>query len=120
MIEQDFNYTDYTIKEMTDVFETRVENLKPKEDRKKSSVASKKSHKKIRKRKREDSDSSAVKSSEESKVERHPNKKYCILHDKYSHSTDRCKDLRAMINKHKQKKKNQDLLKEQQGAKCFN
>ena len=27
MIEQDFNYTDSTIKEMTDFFETRVETL---------------------------------------------------------------------------------------------
>ena len=37
MIEQGFNYADSTIKEMTDFFETRVENLEPKEDRKISS-----------------------------------------------------------------------------------
>ena len=43
MIEQGFNYADSTVKEMSDFFETRVENLEPKEDRKKSSVASKKS-----------------------------------------------------------------------------
>ena len=42
MIEQSFNYADSTIKEMTDFFETRVENLEPKEDRKKTSVTSKK------------------------------------------------------------------------------
>ena len=42
MIEQVFNYADSTIKEMADFCETRVENLEPKEDRKKSSVASKK------------------------------------------------------------------------------
>ena len=35
MIEQGFNYADSTIKEMTDFFETRVENLEPNEDRKK-------------------------------------------------------------------------------------
>ena len=34
MIEQGFNYYDSTIKEMTDLFETRVEYLEPKEDRK--------------------------------------------------------------------------------------
>ena len=34
MIEQGFNYTDSTIKVMTDFFETRVQNLEPKEDRK--------------------------------------------------------------------------------------
>ena len=33
MIEQGFNYLDSTIKEMTDFFETRVENLKPKVER---------------------------------------------------------------------------------------
>ena len=35
MIEQGFNYTDSAVKEMTDVFETRVENLEPKDDKKK-------------------------------------------------------------------------------------
>ena len=34
MIEQGFNYADSSIKEMTDFFETRVENMEPKEDRK--------------------------------------------------------------------------------------
>ena len=31
MIEQGFNYTDYTVKEMTDFFEIRIEILEPKE-----------------------------------------------------------------------------------------
>ena len=43
MVEQGFNYVDSTIKEMTDFFVTRVENLEPKEDKKKSSAAAKKS-----------------------------------------------------------------------------
>ena len=30
MIERHFNYADSTIKEMTDFFETRVENMEPK------------------------------------------------------------------------------------------
>ena len=34
MIEHCFNYADSTIKEMTDFFETIVEKLEPKEDRK--------------------------------------------------------------------------------------
>ena len=45
MIEQCFNHADYTIKEMSDFYETRIENLEPKEDTK-SSAAAKKSHKK--------------------------------------------------------------------------
>ena len=46
MIEQRLNYADSTIREMSDFFETRVENLEPKEDKKKSSAAAKKSLKK--------------------------------------------------------------------------
>ena len=105
MIEQDFNYADSTIKERTDFFEIRVENLEPKEEKKKSSADTKKSKKKsAKKRKQEDSDSSIVESSEESTVDHRPNRKYYILHCKYSHSIDNYKDLYAMINKHKQKK----------------
>ena len=89
---------------MNNFFETRVESLKPKEDKKKSSVAAKKAKKSTKKRKREDSDYNVVESSEESTLARRPSKKYCILHGKYSHSTDRYKDLCAMVNKHKQKK----------------
>ena len=63
MIEQGFNYADLTIKEKSDFFETRVENLEPKED--KSSVASKKSKKSRKKRKKEEYNSSVVKSSKE-------------------------------------------------------
>ena len=65
IMKQGFNYADSTIKEMTNLFETRVENLEPKEDRKKSSAASKKSKKAHKKRKREDSDSSVIEFSKE-------------------------------------------------------
>ena len=34
MVEQGFNYTGSTVKEMVDFFETRVENLEPKEEKK--------------------------------------------------------------------------------------
>ena len=121
-MEQGFNYANSTVKEMTDFFETREENLEPKEEKKKFSAAAKKSLEKIKKRKREDSDSSVVKSlkkikkrkredsnssvvkfSEEFSVEHHANSKYFILRCKCGHSMDSCKDLRAMINKHEQK-----------------
>ena len=46
MIEQGFNYTDSTVKEMTDFFETRVDNLEPKEDIKRSSAAAMKNKEK--------------------------------------------------------------------------
>ena len=41
-IEQGFNYADCTVKEMTNFFETRVENLEPKEEKKKCSTVAKK------------------------------------------------------------------------------
>ena len=40
MIEQGFNYTDPSVKEMTDFFETKVDNLISKEDKVKSSSSS--------------------------------------------------------------------------------
>ena len=49
VIEQGFNYADSTLKQMSDFFESRVENLKPKEEEKKSSADNKKSVKIIRK-----------------------------------------------------------------------
>ena len=76
--------------------------------RKKSSAAAKTAKtakKSTKKRKREDSDSSVVEFSEESTEARHPNKKYCILHDKCNHSMANCKDQRAMVSKHKQKRR---------------
>ena len=100
MIKQGLNLADFTIKKITDFFETRVENLEPKEDRKKSSTASNLSEKKLKKRKGEDSDSSVVASSEESTKTRRLTRKYCILHGKCSHSTDNCNDLRAMVKNH--------------------
>ena len=72
---------------------------------KKSSAAAKRAKKSTKKRKREESDSNVVESSRESTEARRPSKKYCILHGKCSHSTESWKDLRAMVNKHKQKKK---------------
>ena len=50
IIVQSFNHADSTIKEITDFFETRVGNLEPKEDRKKSSAAAKKTNKKCLKK----------------------------------------------------------------------
>ena len=72
---------------------------------KKSSAAAKKSKKSHKKRKKEDSDSSVVESSKELTEACHPSKKYYIFQGKCSNFTYSCKDLRAMINKFKHKKK---------------
>ena len=85
MIEQGFNYADSTNKEKTIFFKTRVENLEPKENKKKYSSAIRKNKKSHRKRKKEYSDFSVVESSEESTEARRLHKKYCILHGKCSH-----------------------------------
>ena len=76
---------------------------------KKTSAAAKKSKKSHKKIKREDSNSSVVESSKESTKARRPKKTHCILHRKCSHSTDNCKDLRAMVSKHNQKKKKKNF-----------
>ena len=88
---------------MTDFFEAS----RKLEAQRKSSVAAKKPKEKksTKKRKSEDSDSSVVESSGDSCVENSTTKKYCIQHGKFSHSTDNCKDLYAMVNKYKQKRK---------------
>ena len=104
MIGQDFNYANFTVKKMADFFETRVEKLEPKEDKKSSAAAKKTKKATKRKRKGKDSDSSVVEFREESTETRCPSKKYCILHGKCSLSTDSYKDLRVMVNMHKQKK----------------
>ena len=87
MIEQDFNYADSTIKEIINLFEIWVENLESKEDKTKASAAAMKTKdkKSLKKCKRKNSDSSVIKSSEESTEPRHPRKKNCILHGKCSH-----------------------------------
>ena len=53
MAKHGFNYVDSTVKEMTDFFETRVENLEIKEEAKKSSetIKKKKGQEKRKKRK---------------------------------------------------------------------
>ena len=65
MIEQSFNYRDSLVEEMTDFFETREENLEPRDDRKKPSTESKKKKEKksLKKRKREESNSIVKESS---------------------------------------------------------
>ena len=69
MIERGFNYAGSTIKEMTDVFQNKIVNLEPKEDKKKSSAAAKKSKDdKCKKRKRTDSNINVIESSKETSV----------------------------------------------------
>ena len=86
---------------MTDYFETRVENLDPKEEKQKPSVISKKLKKSFstkKKRKRADSDPSVVESSEEFITEHRSFKKNCVLHGKCNHSVDQCKNLRTLVS----------------------
>ena len=105
MIEHGFNYAYSTIKEMTDFFETRGENLQPKENKSKSSAVVRKYKEKTntKKRKRANSNSSDAESSKSPFVERRPSEKEHIIIDKCFHSTDKCKDIRAMISKYRQK-----------------
>ena len=74
------NKSHSNVKEMTDFFETRVENVEPEKHKNKYSTESKKKKdkKSFKKRKREYSDSSAVESSKEFSVEHSPIKKYFI------------------------------------------
>ena len=75
--------------------------------KKKSSAAAKKTKdlKRLKKYNREDSDSSVGEAIEEFTMERRSSKKCSSLHEKYNLSTDKCNNLRSMINKHKQKLK---------------
>ena len=57
-----------------------------------------------KKQKREEFDSSTVVSSEEYYLNHRQVK--CILYRECSHSTGKCKDLCAMVNKYKQTKRN--------------
>ena len=81
---------------MTDVFEHRVEKLEPKEDKKKSSAAVKKSNdtKSTKNQKQADSALSVIEFSEDFFVKHMPVKKHCILYGKCSHPTGKRKDLR--------------------------
>ena len=54
----------------------------------------------------DDCDSSVMVSSEESSIDyKLVAKNNCVLHEKCSHTTDNCKDLGSMNNKHKKKRK---------------
>ena len=91
---------------MSDYFETRVENLEPKEEKKKSlaAVEKPKDEKFTKKRKRVDSNFNVVESRKEYSVEHKTTKKYCILSAKCRYSTDICKNLCATVIKYKQRK----------------
>ena len=107
------NQVDFTIKEMGDFFETKVENLERKEQKKNLQQPPRNPARKVsRIAKQKDSNSSVVESSKESTEARSPSKKHCISNVKCSHSIDSCEDLRAMINKYKQKKKKNSGTKE--------
>ena len=109
---------------MSDLFETRVENLEPKEDKKNFQQLPR--NPRIRsppkKRKRVGFDVRVVKLSGESSLEHRPVRMYCILYWKCRLTTDNCKNLCAMVDKHKKEEKEmfQVLRNKQQQAKCAN
>ena len=107
MIEQGFNWAASTVKEMTNFFEPKVENLEPKLDKKKSPDSSRKKTNEERfnkKRKWKDSDSSIVEFCTESSLSFKPVvRKYYVLNGIRNHIADNYKDLKSMVNKHKKK-----------------
>ena len=102
MIEQGLNYEDSTVKEMTDIFETRLKNLEPKENEKKSSTAAKKSKDQIstKKQKRYDSNSRIVESSKGFSV-----KNTASYMENVVILQINVRIQRLLVNKYKQKKK---------------
>ena len=94
---------------MTNSFETSAENLEPRDDKKCLLLPPRKSRTR-KATKKDDSNSSVVESCEESLIKHRPAvKKYCTLYGKYSHTADKCKDLKDLVHKHKQKMKNFEL-----------
>ena len=106
MIEQGFNHADSNIKEMIDFFESRVENFKPKEDKKNLQQLPRNPLKNLKERKREDFDSSGVECSKESTEALRPSKKNFMLHGKCRYSEDNSKDLLARSTSTNKKKTN--------------
>ena len=120
MTEQGFDCAYSTIKEMTDFFETRVENLELRKDKKKSSASYKKKREKKYNKKTnwDDSKSSVVEFNEEILVEHRPIEKYCTIYWKCSHGTDKCKNLKTLKNK--QKKYSKSIKPYPQGKRDLN
>ena len=96
MTEQGYDYLDRSIQEMSGFFETRIENLEtPAPPPAVRSLTRKKKNTKKRKAVSvEDFD-------EDSSDDKKPSswKKFCQYHGKYSHSTDECTILKALIKK---------------------
>ena len=95
MIAQGFNYTASTVKEMNDFFEIRkkIQRILGKRKRRKPSI------------KRKEDQIKCHKVTTTSFANHRLSKEYYILNRKFSHTKGNCKDLQAMIDKHKQKKK---------------
>ena len=90
---------------MTDFFKSRVETLELREDKKKIFISLQENQKKTQEKEKGSLRLQCRRVQRRINKARRPTRKYCILDGKCSHSTDKCKDLRAMVNKHKQKKK---------------
>ena len=92
---------------MTDFFETRVENLEHKQEKKNLQQLPRNQRKNLSRIGNEkfSTPSNVVESNEESSVKHKPVRKYCVLHEKRSQSSYKCEDRRTMVNKHKHKKR---------------
>ena len=98
MTEQGYNYIAHTLTEMTEFFETRIENLETPVETKKGKKG--KGKKKVRISEPESEASSS--SSDESDK---PTKKKCKYHGWCNHTTEQCTTLKELIRKAKKRNK---------------
>ena len=98
MVEQGYNYLDGCIQNMTEFYETRVENLE-RFDSKKDSNKDKK-NKANKKRKHSNNNVSDAKKFQETES----GKKYCHYHGTCGHSTLKCTLVKSLVEKEKLKK----------------
>ena len=103
MTKQGYNFLDRSIQEMSDFFETRVENLEtPAPPPAVRSLTRKKKKKNSKKWKAVSFEDSDKHSSDDEKPS--SRKKFCQYHGKSSHSTDEYTTLKALIKKAKSNK----------------
>ena len=99
MTEQEYNYLDRTIQDMSGFFETQEENLEAPASDVKKPPKKKKKMKNSRKRKALFLEDSNKDPSENEKLQ--SREKFCQCHGRCSHSTDKCTILESLIEKAK-------------------
>lgn len=102
MIEQGYNYLNSSIQQMTEFFETRVENLEKFDSKKESKKhqGGNSNHKKNKKRKHSNSSVSESRNSQSSET----GKKFCQYHGTCGHTTNECTLVKTLVQKEKLKK----------------